>query len=154
MSFLADLNQFETFVTSYQTSNALSQDIEAAIADIVDYNPKVWKDFNEEYFVVTRKFFPFQVPQRRKITLTAARRQLQDFVTLHPVFRAATMSKIMTKLINFFVPEDKKTEICQMIYYAYEGMSNSELPMTDDEEPPRRNKPISYTKAPMLEYKE
>lgn len=144
MSVLAPLNTVECSVGSFNNPMAVNHDFEAMLQEIHDYKSTVWNDFCEEYYMIIKNFFPFQVPPKRKITYIQAKKQLKDFVTLHPYFRGSSIEKIMSKLIYYFVPNEMKDQVVQMLSLSF--TDGDCAPMTDDETPTvRRNAKRSIT---------
>lgn len=153
MSVLAPLNTIECSIGSYKNEMALNIDFESMLQEIHDYKPTVWNDFCEEYYIIIKNFFPFQVPPKRKITFVQAKKQLKDFVTFHPYFRGGSIEKIMSKLIYYFVPNEQKEGVVQMLSLSFQD--GGALPMTDDETPTiRKNlkRSISNNQQNMLKY--
>ena len=142
---LAPLNSVETTIFDPAHQMATNEEMNAFIMDIHDYRETVWQDFTEEYFVFCKTFIPFQHPPNRKVTFKEARSQLKQFVKIFPVFKARRIEKIMSKLLYFHCPPEKRDFVTQMCCVLFQDQSNDMLPMTDDESQPRRS---SRTRAP------
>ena len=80
-------------------------------------------------------------------TMKAAKQQLMDFLEWHPLFRSASIGKIMSKLVCYFCPQEIRDRLASECVFSYNGAISYQPPSTsqtpfvsevpsEDEEPP------------------
>ena len=55
---MVGLNSVESSIFSFNSEVAMNRDMESLIMEIKEYKLGIWKEFNEDYFVFVKKFFP------------------------------------------------------------------------------------------------
>ena len=129
--FLTPLSSVETSIFAFQNQAPTNPELNELVLDVHDYRLGIWKNFNEDHFVFTKLFFPYQTVRGRTITRDKAKKQLIQFLDINPMFRARTLDKVLTKLMCWYcTPErrDQLASMCQFLSY------DTAVPMTDDEE--------------------
>lgn len=127
---MVGLNSVESSIFSFNSEVAMNRDMESLIMEIKEYKLGIWKEFNEDYFVFVKKFFPFKTPPRRKLTMKAAKQQLMDFLEWHPLFRSASIGKIMSKLVCYFCPQEIRDRLASECVFSYNGAISYQPPST------------------------